>query len=73
MKLVHDTLEMTGIDDRIGATVPPASSFARFGMSPRAVRSRTSGTPTPSSPITATRDTGAAISAPRRSRSRRPS
>ena len=73
MKLVQDTLEMTGIDDRIGATVPPASSCARFGIRPRAVKSRTSGTLTPSSPITATRDAGAAICAPRRSRSRRPS
>src|SRR5215813_13349148 len=70
MKPVHDTLEMVGIEERMRAIVPRAASAARFGARPRAIRSWTSGSPTPSSPMTATRVAGAP---PRRSRSRRPS
>src|SRR5581483_2901650 len=72
MKVVQETLEMTGIDERIGASVPVVRSRPRCGMMPRATRSRTSGTPTPSSPITATRDVAVRSPPPRRSRSRRP-
>src|SRR5437773_9037964 len=56
MKPVHDTLEMVGIEERMGAVVPAGSSAASRGITPRAVRSCTSGSPTPSRPITATRD-----------------
>src|SRR5881296_3794603 len=70
MKPVHDTLEMVGIDERMGAVVPVESSAASRGITPRAVRSCTSGSPTPSRPITATRAAGAALRPPRRSRSR---
>src|SRR3989442_13898309 len=73
MKPVHDTLEMVGIDERMGAVVPARSSAASRGITPRAVRSCTSGSPTPSRPITATRAAGAALRPPRRSRSPRPS
>src|SRR5689334_17224330 len=72
MKFVHDTLEMVGIDDRIGAIVPRRASAARFGASPRAIRSSTSGRPTPSRPITATRAAAASPRPPCRSRSRKP-
>src|SRR5689334_15599681 len=72
MKFVHDTLEMVGIDERIGAIVPPRTSAARFGASPRAIRSWTSGSPTPSRPITATRDAAASPRPPCRSLSRKP-
>src|SRR5262245_41742012 len=73
MKFVHETLEMVGIDDRIAAIVPPRASAARFGAMPRAIRSSTSGSPTPSRPITATRAAGASPRPRGRSRSRRPS
>src|SRR5438034_7241822 len=69
MKPVHDTLEMVGIDERMGAVVPVGKSAASRGITPRAVRSCTSGSPTPSRPITATRAAGAALRLPRRSRS----
>src|SRR6266852_6563385 len=71
MKPVHDTLEMVGMDERMGAAVPVASSAPSRGITPRAARSCTSGRPTPSRPITATRAAGAALRPPRRSRSRR--
>src|SRR5437667_5112977 len=71
MKPVHDTLEMVGIEERMGAVVPAGRSAASRGITPRAVRSCTRGSPTPSSPITATRAAGAALRPPRRSRSRR--
>src|SRR5262249_57634218 len=45
---------VVGRDERIGAMVPPAASRARLGARPRAIRSCTSGRPTPSRPITAT-------------------
>src|SRR5689334_2626299 len=73
---VHETLEMVGMDDRIGAAVPRARSARRFGMTPRAARSSTSGRPTPSRPITATRDADRAPARswrPGRRRSSRPS
>src|SRR5262249_45620569 len=54
MKPVHETLEMVGMDDRIGAIVPVAPRRASVGVTPRAMRSCTSGSPTPSSPRTAT-------------------
>src|SRR5437016_9109616 len=56
MRPVQGTLEMVGIEERMGAAVPAGSSAASRGITPRAVRSCTSGSPTPSSPITATRD-----------------
>src|SRR6266852_6225268 len=71
MKPVHDTLEMVGMDERMGAAVPVASSAPSRGITPRAARSCTSGSPTPSRPITATRAAGAALRPPCRSRSRR--
>src|SRR5215468_12631981 len=84
MNPVHDTLEIVGIEDRIGAIVPLAARRARLGVIPRAIRSCTSGSPTPSRPITATlraagartspgagRSSGAAPP-PRRSRSSHP-
>src|SRR6185295_155768 len=73
MKPVQETLEITGIDERMGASVPLATSSPKAGMTPRATRSRTSGRPTPSRPRTATRDAGPAAPPPRRNRSRRPS
>src|SRR5438876_9186494 len=73
MKLVHETLEMVGIDERIGAIVPPRARAARFGATPRAIRSSTSGSSTPSRPITATCDAGASLRPRGRSRSRKPS
>src|SRR5262249_34864336 len=83
MNPVHDTLEMVGIDDRIGAIVPLSASRARFGVIPRAIRSCTSGSPTPSTPMTATRPAAgparrsaagrsSSFAPPRRSRSSQP-
>src|SRR6185436_19118995 len=69
---VHETDEIVGIDERIGASVPPATMRARFGMIPRAIRSCTSGSPTPSSPMTATRGVGADPSPRRLKRSSSP-
>src|SRR5262245_59071480 len=54
MNPVHETLEIVGMDDRMGAIVPAAASRASVGACPRAIRSCTSGSPTPSSPMTAT-------------------
>src|SRR4051794_33384659 len=74
VKFVHDTDEMVGMDERIGASVPRATSSPSAGIRPRAIRPRTSGTPTPSRPSTATRDVvGPAAPPPRRNRSRSPS
>src|SRR5262249_31946454 len=74
MNPVQETLEMVGIDDRIGAAVPAAIRRPRFGVMPRATRSVTSGSPTPSSPSTATFPgrSSARAPPPRRSRSSHP-
>ena len=55
MKPVHETLEIVGMDERMGASVPARRSAASRGMTPPSISSWTSGAPTPSSPITATR------------------
>src|SRR5215471_12876811 len=80
MNPVHDTLEIVGIDDRIGAIVPVAARRPKLGVIPRAIRSCTSGSPTPSRPMTATlpavagRSEGrsSSLAPPRRNRSSQP-
>src|SRR5581483_2712615 len=64
MNPVQDTLEMVGIDERIAAIVPCRASAPRVGITPRAIRSCASGRPTPSRPITATRDDEATLRLP---------
>src|SRR5579885_1942043 len=77
MQFVHETLEIVGMDERMGAMVPVSASRASVGTTPRAMRSCTSGSPTPSSPSTATRRAAGRPAAgsrapPRRRRSKRP-
>src|SRR6185369_13629238 len=68
MKFDHDTLEMVGRLDAMGASVPARRSAAMRGITPRSVSCSMSGAPTPSRPITATRGFGFALL----NRSRRP-
>src|SRR5438067_45828 len=71
MNPVQETLEMVGIDERMRAADPVARRAPRCGITPRAASASTSGRPTPSRPITATRAAEAELRPPRRSRSRR--